>query len=196
MTTTQSEDPNERIEHPRHYNQHKSGVETIELIEHLPCNLANATKYVWRCGLKTTETPLRDLKSARWYVNRERQRRFQFELEDEPRLKTDVVWRSLAHRVIESEEDVGGTLSDFLIALLDDDFGDMFDAIDRAIQEEEKTPRVAPQNQNRVASLAALGSAFLTIAERCEKGGSIEGLLNDVAVQLADYRKTVGGTGG
>lgn len=134
MTTTQSEDPNERVAHPRHYNAHISKIECIELIEHLPTNFGNATKYVWRCGLKTTETPLRDLKSARWYVDRERQRRFQFELEDEPRLKTDVVWRALAHRVIESEEETGGTLSDFLIALLDDDFGDMFDAIDRAIE--------------------------------------------------------------
>ena len=74
VATTQSEDPNERVNHPRHYNQHPSGVECIELIEHLPCNLANAIKYVWRCGLKTSEDPLRDLRSARWYVAREKQR--------------------------------------------------------------------------------------------------------------------------
>jgi len=58
-----------------------------------------------------------------------------FELEDEPRLKTDVVWRALAHRVVEVEsENEGGALGDFLVALLDDDIGDMIDAIDRAIE--------------------------------------------------------------
>ncbi len=139
MATTQSEDPNERVEHPRHYNAHPSKIECIELIEHLPTNFGNAVKYVWRCGLKTTETPLRDLKSARWYVERESERRGVFELEDEPRLKTDVVWRALAHRVVEVEsENEGGALGDFLVALLDDDIGDMIDAIDRAIEALEK----------------------------------------------------------
>ena len=140
MTTTQSADPNERVDHPRHYNQHPAGIETIELIEHLPCNLANAVKYLWRCGLKTTETPLRDLKSARWYTEREIQRSRLYELEDEPRAKTDVVWRALAHRVIEKEsENEGGALGDFLVALLDDDFSDMIDALDRAIEELERS---------------------------------------------------------
>lgn len=134
MTTTQSEDPNEKVDHPRHYNAHPSNIECIELIEHLPTNLGNAVKYLWRCGLKTTETPLRDLKSARWYTEREIQRSRLYELEDEPRPKTDVMWRALAHRVI-GAEDEGGILSDFLVSLLDDDFADMLDAIDRAIEE-------------------------------------------------------------
>lgn len=138
MTTTQSEDPNERVAHPRHYNAHVSNIECIELIEHLPTNLGNAVKYLWRCGLKATETPLRDLKSARWYTERELQRMRLYELEDEPRPKTDVVWRALAHRVIAVEtESEGGALGDFLVGLLDDDFGDMIDAIDRAIKELE-----------------------------------------------------------
>jgi hypothetical protein len=141
MSTTQSEDPNERIAHPRYYNQHPSGIETIELIEHLPANFCNAVKYIWRCGLKTTETPLRDLKSARWYVEREIQRRRLFELEDDLRLKTDVVWRALAHRVVDVEsENEGGALGDFLVALLDDDCSDMIDAIDRAIEALETPP--------------------------------------------------------
>jgi len=136
MATTQSEDPNEKVDHPRHYNAHPSGIECIELIEHLPTNFGNAVKYIWRCGLKATETPIRDLKSARWYVEREIQRSRLFELEDENRPKTEVIWRSLARRVIESEaENEGGALGDFLVALLDDDFSDMIDAIDRAIKE-------------------------------------------------------------
>src|SRR5262245_7841273 len=103
MATTQSEDPNERVDHPRHYNQHPSGIECIELIRHLPCNFSNAVKYLWRCGLKATETPLRDLRAARWYTLDERKRWDLFELYDEMGQKTDVVWRSLAHRVIASE---------------------------------------------------------------------------------------------
>lgn len=135
MSTTQSEDPNENVNHPRRYNAHLSKIECIELIEHLPTNFGNAVKYVWRCGLKTTETPLRDLKSARWYVLRELQRRQIYELENEERLKTDVVWRALAHRVVYVEsEGEGGALGDFLVALLDDDCSDMIDAIDRAIE--------------------------------------------------------------
>jgi hypothetical protein len=132
--TTASEDLEARVNHPSWYTSHPSKIECIELIEHLPTNFGNAVKYVWRCGLKTTETPLRDLKSARWYVEREIQRRRLFELEDE-RLKTDVVWRALAHRVIDVEsENEGGALGDFLVALLDDDCSDMIDAIDRAIE--------------------------------------------------------------
>lgn len=129
--TTQSEDPNERVDHPRHYNQHPSKVETIDLIENLPCNLANAVKYLWRCGLKTTETPLRDLMSARWYTERERQRIRMYELENEPVPKTEIVWRAIAHRVIEAGD--GGVLSGYLANLLTGDFDDMLEVIDYAI---------------------------------------------------------------
>lgn len=135
MTTTQSEDPNERVNHPRHYNQHPSNIETIELIRHLPCNFANAVKYIWRCGLKTTETPLRDLKSARWYTLDEEKRYDMFELWDEPKPKTEVAWRALAHQVIVS--DPGGVLPEYLDALLRLNFGDMVEVIDRAIAELE-----------------------------------------------------------
>lgn len=132
--TTPDKDLEARVNHPSWYTAHPSGIECIELIEHLPGNFFNAVKYIWRCGLKTTETPLRDLMSARWYVERELQRRRLFELDDEPHPKTDVVWRALAHRVVESELESGGALGDFLVGLLDDDCSDMIDAIDRAIE--------------------------------------------------------------
>jgi hypothetical protein len=32
--------------------------------------LGNAVKYIWRAGLKS-ESPLEDLKKARWYIDRE-----------------------------------------------------------------------------------------------------------------------------
>jgi hypothetical protein len=136
MATTQSEDPNERVAHPRHYNAHPANIECIELIEHLPANLANATKYIWRCGLKATETPLRDLKSARWYTKREEDRIELYELEDEPKRKTEVVWRALARRVIEKDDE--GTLGEYLRALLAWDFDEMIYIIDGAVQEIEE----------------------------------------------------------
>lgn len=143
MATITSE-PEERVNHPKWYTSHKSGIECIELIEHLPANLANATKYVWRCGLKTTETPLRDLQSARWYVRREEERVDLFDLEDDDPMaqfsrglrgvKTDIVWRTAAKRVIRVDD---GLLSEFLAALLANDFDAMLDALDNAIQELE-----------------------------------------------------------
>ena len=78
MATTQSDDPNENVNHPRWYTAHPSGIECIEITEHLPFNLGNAVKYIWRCGLKTSSGPLRDLRSAEWYVRREISRRERF----------------------------------------------------------------------------------------------------------------------
>ncbi len=132
--TTPSEDLEARVNNPSWYTSHPSGIACVELIEHLPCNLANAVKYIWRCGLKTTEAPLRDLKAARWYVERERERVELYDLDSDPPLRTDILWRALARKVINSEADTGGALGDFLVALLDGKFGDMIDAIDRAIE--------------------------------------------------------------
>jgi len=141
MPTTQSEDPDEAVHHPRHYNQHPSNIECIELIEHLPANFANAVKYIWRCGLKATSTPLRDLESAKWYTEREIQRVDLFEIYDESynRLrppKTDVVWRVLAKKVI--SVDVNSTLGRYLDALLIEDYDSMIEVLDIAIAEPKK----------------------------------------------------------
>lgn len=57
------------VDHPTHYNQHPSGVECIDVVEHMPFNIGNAVKYLWRCGLKGDE--LEDLRKARWYIERE-----------------------------------------------------------------------------------------------------------------------------
>lgn len=57
------------VDHPRHYNAHGSGIECIDLAEHLGFNLGNALKYLWRCEEKGA--PLTDLKKAAWYLRRE-----------------------------------------------------------------------------------------------------------------------------
>lgn len=56
---------------PQHYRSHPSGVECIDVIEHLSFNTGTAIKYLWRAGLKPGEGALDDLKKALWYVNRE-----------------------------------------------------------------------------------------------------------------------------
>lgn len=134
LSTTQSEDPEERVPHPRFYNAHSSGIECIEIIEHLPSNLAAAVKYLWRCGLKSTEVPLRDLQKARWYTERESERVDLYELDGEETPKTDVVWRSLAHKVIRAS-DPKSVLADYLQELLDGHFSEMVAVIDYAIEQ-------------------------------------------------------------
>jgi len=63
------------VNHPKHYVSHPSGVECIQITEHMGFNLGNAMKYLWRAGLKDGEDELKDLKKAIWYINRELERR-------------------------------------------------------------------------------------------------------------------------
>jgi len=57
------------VNHPRHYTAHPSGVECIEITEHMNFCLGNVVKYVWRAGEKGPG--LEDLRKARWYLDRE-----------------------------------------------------------------------------------------------------------------------------
>lgn len=59
------------INHPPHYTAHPSGVECIDIVEHMSFNAGTAVKYLWRAGLKTISTSLEDHKKAQWYINRE-----------------------------------------------------------------------------------------------------------------------------
>jgi hypothetical protein len=63
----------EAVDHPSHYNGHPSGVECIDVVEHMGFNLRNAVKYIWRADLKNDA--LEDLRKAEWYVRREIDRR-------------------------------------------------------------------------------------------------------------------------
>ena len=65
--------PHDSVNHPAHYTQHPSGVEAITITEHFNFNCGNAIKYVWRAGLKS-DSPVEDLRKARWYIEREIQR--------------------------------------------------------------------------------------------------------------------------
>ncbi len=61
------------VNYPKHYLEHPSGIECIEVAEHFNFCIGNAIKYLWRAGLKT-DNPIEDLKKAAWYVNREIER--------------------------------------------------------------------------------------------------------------------------
>lgn len=58
------------VNHPPHYTQHPSGVECIQITEHMNFCLGNAVKYIWRAGLKSDDS-VEDLKKARFYIERE-----------------------------------------------------------------------------------------------------------------------------
>lgn len=64
---------NESVDHPAHYTAHPSGVECIQVVEHVGFNLGNAVKYIWRADLKGSAVD--DLRKAIWYIERELQRR-------------------------------------------------------------------------------------------------------------------------
>ena len=61
------------VNHPKHYTEHPSGVECIQVTEHMNFCLGNAVKYIWRAGLKSND-PAEDLRKARWYIDRELKR--------------------------------------------------------------------------------------------------------------------------
>ena len=60
------------VNHPPHYLQHPSGVECIQITEHMGFTLGNAMKYLWRADYKNG---VEDLKKAVWYINREIEKR-------------------------------------------------------------------------------------------------------------------------
>lgn len=57
------------VDHPTHYNMHPSGIETIDLIEHLSLNVGTAMKYLMRADHKGKYG--QDLDKSRWYLRRE-----------------------------------------------------------------------------------------------------------------------------
>jgi len=61
------------VSRPPHYTSHPSGVECIQITEHMGFCVGNAIKYLWRADLKGNA--LEDLEKAAWYVNREIERR-------------------------------------------------------------------------------------------------------------------------
>ena len=61
---------NDAVNRPSHYTAHPSGIECIQVTEHMDFLTGNIFKYVWRAGLKSGNSKLTDLKKARWYLDR------------------------------------------------------------------------------------------------------------------------------
>lgn len=68
----QGDDGFDPVSKPAHYNSHPSGVECIQITEHMDFLLGNAMKYIWRADLKGG---IEDLKKAEWYIKREIEKR-------------------------------------------------------------------------------------------------------------------------
>ena len=65
----------EQVNHPRHYNARKDGLECIDIIRHYTYDIGCAIKYLWRAGIKTEdgmtdrEKEIEDLHKAIWYID-------------------------------------------------------------------------------------------------------------------------------
>jgi hypothetical protein len=75
------------VNHPSHYMSSLARcrgcgrqIECIDVIEHMPCCPANVIKYVWRCDLKGDS--IENLEKAKWYLEREIERRQRAEIDD------------------------------------------------------------------------------------------------------------------
>ncbi len=77
------------VNRPDHYTSHQSGIECIQVTEHMNFNTGNAVKYLWRAGQKGDA--LTDLKKAAWYVNREIER-IQKQPKDAPQQVHETIW--------------------------------------------------------------------------------------------------------
>jgi hypothetical protein len=71
--TPKAKKSHDAVNHPSHYTEHPSGVECIQITEHMNFCLGNAIKYIWRAGLKSN-SQVEDLRKARWYIEREIER--------------------------------------------------------------------------------------------------------------------------
>lgn len=60
---------NDPVNHPKHYTNHPSGIECIQITRHMNFNIGSAIKYLWRANQKGNV--IEDLQKAIWYINDE-----------------------------------------------------------------------------------------------------------------------------
>lgn len=126
MTTTQ----HDAVEHPRHYTNHPSGIECLEITRDLGFDIGNAIKYVWRADLKNGAE---DLLKARFYIN-DYMRHFHAA---DGRIPADKLRR------VAAAEPAGSPRRAFFYALSDGKIGDALDALNQLIERndaEDNTP--------------------------------------------------------
>ena len=79
---------NNPVNKPRHYTNHPSGIEAIEVCGEMEFCLGNAFKYCFRMDNKGK--PLEDLRKARWYVKR---KMFKICCSEDLRGNPDTIWK-------------------------------------------------------------------------------------------------------
>ena len=70
----------DNVNHPKHYTNHPSGIECIEITRYMSFNMGNAIKYVWRADMKGG---IEDLEKAKWYIEDEIKKRKALKFDDE-----------------------------------------------------------------------------------------------------------------
>ena len=68
MQEFHSNEKEDIVNKPKHYNSHPSGIECITIAQHHSFNIGNVFKYLWRAGVKNESTKLEDLKKAQAYL--------------------------------------------------------------------------------------------------------------------------------
>jgi len=63
------------VNNPPHYTAHPSGVECIQVVEHMCFNLGNAVKYIWHSDQDLKLDDIEDLEKSIYYIKREIKRR-------------------------------------------------------------------------------------------------------------------------
>lgn len=66
------EQPGDTVRHPSHYTSHPSGIECIDVVQHMMFCPGNAIKYIWRAGQKGD--PIEDYNKAIQYIEFEKER--------------------------------------------------------------------------------------------------------------------------
>ena len=94
------------VTNPKHYKEHPSGVECIQVTEHMNFCLGNAIKYIWRVGLKGDAVS--DLEKAAWYINREIER-----IKDESVSSNEPGDGEDRTQIMESDNSIGVWIADW-----------------------------------------------------------------------------------
>lgn len=106
------------VSRPAHYNRHPSGIECIEITEHMNFVLGSAFKYMFRRENKGKE--LEDLKKAEWYIDWEIRRCFlksesHLSVACDPQALEDLVARVTVH---EQNKNIAAAMQLIVIAQL------------------------------------------------------------------------------
>ncbi len=96
-----SESQIDNINHPKHYTSHKSGIECIEICQHMSFTLGNAMKYIWRADLKNG---IEDLKKAIWYLEREIQKRGKASAKESEKKCVEKFWGDSSKSIVPTSE--------------------------------------------------------------------------------------------